>query len=202
MSISWLIRILQANLCQGIQPPYLALTQGWLGVEILNGLMVGDHMCDPTIQIGSPPPHRGNNGEQLTLVGGIIWLCTGQLTTVELYQSQISTLILTQNSAKCVCGRVSLDDKIMGEIGQYQNLVTTYSLPQSIKARLLGCSPAPMRILAQQVRWWGGFCRIILHKLCIVIGKSKENLHIMSTCRCWPLLYSRNLPQMWLYPIC
>ena len=79
--------ILQANLCQGIKPPYLALTQGWLGVEILNGLMVGDHTCGPTIQIGSPPPHCGNNGEQLAFVGGIISLCTGQLATVELYRS-------------------------------------------------------------------------------------------------------------------
>ena len=110
--------------------------------------MVGDHASGPTIQIGSPPPHHGNNGEQLVLVGGIISLYTGQPATVELYRSQTCTLVLTQNSANCVRGHVSLDDKITGEIGQYQNLATTYSLPQSIKARLLGRSPEPMRILA------------------------------------------------------
>ena len=93
-------------------------------------------------------PHRSDNGQQLTLVGGIISLCTGQFATVELYQSQTCTLVLTQNSANCVHGRVSLDDKITGEIGQCQNLATTYSLPQSIKACLLNRSPAPMRILA------------------------------------------------------
>ena len=98
----------------------------------------------PTIQIGSPPPHHSDNGKQLALVGGIISLCTGQLVTVELYWSQTCTLVLTQNSANCVRGCVSLDNKITGEIGLYQNQATTYSLPQSIKARLLGCSPAPM----------------------------------------------------------
>ena len=77
MSIPRLIHILQANLCQGIEPTYLVLTQGWLGVEILNGLMVSDHAYGPTIQIGSPPPHHSDNGEQLALVGGIISLCTG-----------------------------------------------------------------------------------------------------------------------------
>ena len=110
--------------------------------------MVGHHAYGPTIQIGFPPPHHGDNGEQLALVGGIISLYTGQLATVELYRSQTCTLVLTQNSANCVHGCVSLADKIMGEIGQYQNLATTYSLLKSIKARLLGCSPAPMQILA------------------------------------------------------
>ena len=110
--------------------------------------MVGDYVCGPTVQIGSPPLHRGDNGEQLALVGGIISLCTGQLATVKLYQSQTCTLVLTQNSANSVCRCVSLDYKITGEIRQYQNLATTYSLPQSIKARLLSCSPAPLQILA------------------------------------------------------
>ena len=81
--------------------------------------MVGDRVYSLTIQIGSPPPHHGNNGEQLALVGGIISLCTGQLVIVELYQSQTCTLVLTQNSANCICRCVSLDDKITGEIGQY-----------------------------------------------------------------------------------
>ena len=110
--------------------------------------MVGDHAYGPTIQIGSPPPHRSDNGEQLSLMGGIISLCTGQLATVELYRSQTCTLVLTQNSPNCIRRCVSLDNKIKGEIGQYQNLATTYCLPQSIKARLLGHSPAPMQILA------------------------------------------------------
>ena len=139
MSISWLIRILQANLCQGIEPPYLVLTQGWLGVEILNGLMVGDDACGLTIQIGSPPPHRSNNGEKLALVGGIISLCTGQLVTVKLYRSQTCTLVLTQNSANCVCGRVSLDDKITGELGSTK----TWPLHTACcKASKLACSVA------------------------------------------------------------
>ena len=94
------------------------LTQGRLGVKILNGLMVGDHACGPTIQIGSPPLHCSNNGEQLTLMGSIISFCTGQLATVELYQSQTCTLVLTQHSADGERRRISLDDKITGEIGQ------------------------------------------------------------------------------------
>ena len=110
--------------------------------------MVGDHTCGPTIQIGSLPPHHSDNSEQLALVGGIISLCTGQLATVELYRSQTCTLVLIQNSTNCSRGRISLDDKVTGEIGQYQNLATTHSLPHSIKARLLGRSPEPMRILA------------------------------------------------------
>ena len=109
--------------------------------------MVGDHACGLTIQIGFPPPHRGNNGEQLALVCGIISLCTGQLATVELYWSQTCTLVLTQNSANCIRGCISPDNKITGEIGQYPNLATRYSLLHSIKARLLGNSPAPLQIL-------------------------------------------------------
>ena len=69
--------------------------------------------------------HCSDNSEQLVLVGGIISLCTGQLAIVELYWSQTCTLILTQKSTNCICGRVSLDNKITGEIGQYQNLATT-----------------------------------------------------------------------------
>ena len=80
--------------------------------------MVGDHVCGPTILIGSPPPHCGDNGEQLTLVGSIISFCTGQLATVELYRSQTCTLVLTQHSADGERRHVSLNDKITGEIGQ------------------------------------------------------------------------------------
>ena len=80
--------------------------------------MVGDHACGRTVQIGSPLLHCGNNGEQLVLMVSIISLCTGQLVNVELYWSQTCTLVLSQYSAKCDHGCISLDDKITGEVGQ------------------------------------------------------------------------------------
>ena len=83
VGVSRAVQDLKVIPSKGFPPPYLARVEGWLGLDELQGGVVGDQSAAPSFQIASPGSEGMNDCKELLLMHGVVALCWAELAGLE-----------------------------------------------------------------------------------------------------------------------